>query len=116
MCEYDLFATTCELAHPNKDRHVPLQRDNSLSIRVHCPLTSQVLSPEAASLAVKDVLECTDEEARNHLKTFFEVMSTSSQLATYTSGKLTAWVWRGCVRGGGWFLESGVKESLLAVT
>lgn len=57
-----------------------------VSVCLHCLLACQVLSPEAASLAVKDVLECSDEEAQNHLKTFFEVMNTSSQLATYTSG------------------------------
>ena len=45
-----------------------------------------MLSPDATSLEVKDVLQCDDEEAKNHLKTFFEVMNTSSQHVTYTSG------------------------------
>ena len=45
-----------------------------------------MLSPRAAALAVKDLLQCDDEEAQNHLKDFFEVMNTSSQHVTYTSG------------------------------
>jgi len=59
------------------------QQLNSLHCHLHA---HQVLSPEAASLAVKDVLECTDEEAQKHVKTFFEVMDTSPPHVTYTSG------------------------------
>ncbi len=56
-----------------------------------------MISPKAASLAVKDVLECTDEEAQKHLKTFFEVMDTSPPHVAYKIGiqQLPACVWVG---------------------
>lgn len=65
-----------------------------MQVAVISPLTAtldglfayQVISPKAASLAVKDVLECTAEEVQKHLKTFFEVMNTSPPHVTYTSG------------------------------
>ena len=56
-----------------------------------------MLSPDATSLEVKDVLQCDDEEAKNHLKTFFEVMNTSSQHVTYTSGTQHGLGW--CMEG-----------------
>lgn len=44
----------------------------------------EVISPEAAALELKDVLECS--KAQNQLKTFFELLDTSPELVTYTSG------------------------------
>ena len=79
-----------------------------------------MLSPDATSLEVKDVLQCDDEEAKNHLKTFFEVMNTSSQHVTYTSG--TQHGLGRCMEGVcmGWVGGSGVcgvwGEDVLAMT
>ena len=70
-----------------------------------CLPPCQVLSPDAAALAVKDLLQCDDAEAQNHLKTFFEVMNTSSQHVTYTSGTQHGLGW--CMEGVcmGWCME-----------
>ena len=80
-----------------------------MQVAVISPLTAtldglfayQVISPKAASLEVKDVLECTAEEAQKHLKTFFEVMDTSPPHVTYKIGiqQLPACVWVGVWRG-----------------
>ena len=94
-----------------------------------------MLSPRTASLAVKDLLQCDDEEAQNHLKDFFEVMNTSSQHVTYTSGTqqgpgvvygeaCRGWVgelygmqcvWRECVGGALGYICGVWGEGVLAV-
>lgn len=91
----------------------------------HCLCTVQVLSPEVAALELKNVLECS--KAQNQLKTFFELLDTSPELVTYTSGTYVQYgsgvVYRGGVCGEGLWsavcgegaLECGVKKSLLAV-
>ena len=77
-----------------------------------------MLSPDATSLEVKDVLQCDDEEAKNHLKTFFEVMNTSSQHVTYTSGTQhgLGWCMDGACRGALGYICGVWGEGVLAVT
>ena len=61
-----------------------------------------MFTPEGASLEVKVVLQCQNEEAQKHLKIFFEIMDTSSHHAAYTSGmKHRAAGGRGSGGGGG---------------